>query len=77
MNDENFDEIALPVSPCVRLCCLDGESDVCTGCFRSIDEIRAWAGSGVTEREAILDNCSRRREAHYARYGLPPHLREA
>lgn len=29
-------------SPCVRNCCLD-ENDVCIGCGRTIEEIRAWS----------------------------------
>jgi len=28
-------------SPCVSVCALDNE-DICTGCYRSADEIRLW-----------------------------------
>ncbi|NRB39242.1 MAG: DUF1289 domain-containing protein [Pseudomonadales bacterium] len=54
-------------SPCVRNCCLDG-NDICMGCFRSLDEILAWAGSGNDQRKAILSACNKRRSV--ARKGL-------
>ena len=30
-----------PESPCISVCLLD-ENDICTGCFRSADEITDW-----------------------------------
>jgi len=46
-------------SPCVRICCLD-ENDVCLGCFRTITEICAWAGSSNEQRTEILQRCDER-----------------
>lgn len=40
-------------SPCINICTLD-EQDICTGCFRSIDEICAWRDADEAERRAIL-----------------------
>jgi len=51
------------LSPCVRQCCLDG-NDVCLGCFRSIQEICAWAKASEENRKAILANAEQRRKSH-------------
>ena len=40
-------------SPCIRHCTLD-DSDICLGCFRSIDEICAWGSASNEQREQIL-----------------------
>ncbi|HEX5127899.1 MAG TPA: DUF1289 domain-containing protein [Rhodocyclaceae bacterium] len=61
----------LPVSPCVRNCCLDTANDVCMGCFRSLSEITAWHDAGREERLAILSRSEERRVAHHRRYGIP------
>jgi uncharacterized protein len=49
-------------SPCLRRCCLD-EEGTCLGCFRSLEEIKEWAGAGDQRRHAILRNTTQRREA--------------
>jgi predicted Fe-S protein YdhL (DUF1289 family) len=48
-------------SPCIRKCTLD-DDDICVGCFRSIDEICAWAGAGNAQRWEILELAAGRRE---------------
>ena len=53
-------------SPCVRNCCLD-EHDVCMGCGRSLDEIRAWGEAGDVERNHILERAAGRRAEREAR----------
>jgi len=30
-------------SPCISVCVLDPATGVCTGCFRTLDEIAAWS----------------------------------
>ena len=40
-------------SPCISVCALD-ESDVCTGCFRTGDEIREWGNYSNSERKQVL-----------------------
>jgi len=32
-------------SPCVSLCRMNAETDLCEGCLRSIDEIVAWSSA--------------------------------
>ncbi|MBA1277159.1 MULTISPECIES: DUF1289 domain-containing protein [Pseudomonadaceae] len=46
-------------SPCVSICALD-EDDFCTGCQRSIDEIRRWSQMGNPERRQVLLRCHER-----------------
>jgi predicted Fe-S protein YdhL (DUF1289 family) len=47
-------------SPCIDLCTLD-DDDICVGCFRSIDEICAWAGAADEQRRVILQAAAGRR----------------
>ena len=55
------DQASRVASPCIRKCTLDRD-DVCVGCFRSIDEICAWAGASNTQRQEILELAIGRRE---------------
>jgi predicted Fe-S protein YdhL (DUF1289 family) len=49
-------------SPCVSICALD-EDDFCTGCQRSIDEIRRWSRMDNLERRQVLLRCHERARA--------------
>ncbi|AVP56912.1 DUF1289 domain-containing protein [Pulveribacter suum] len=40
-------------SPCVSVCRMTADRSHCEGCFRTIDEIRAWSRAGADERRAI------------------------
>jgi len=53
-------------SPCVRNCCLD-EKEVCLGCGRSLEEIKAWSEAGDAERRLILERAAARRAEREAR----------
>lgn len=46
-------------SPCVGNCCLD-EADVCLGCYRTLEEIKAWGMATDEVRLQILKNVSQR-----------------
>jgi predicted Fe-S protein YdhL (DUF1289 family) len=39
------------ISPCVRICTLNRD-DICIGCGRDMDEIKAWSRMTMAEREA-------------------------
>lgn len=41
-------------TPCIRICKLNDEG-VCTGCYRTIDEIANWLKYTDVEREAIIE----------------------
>ena len=51
---------ALESSPCVRNCSLD-ENDICLGCFRSLEEIKAWGNSPDDMRKEILESAEKRK----------------
>ena len=40
-------------SPCNRICTLDLTTEICMGCFRTLDEISGWTRFTNAEREAI------------------------
>lgn len=54
MTDEVWkrDEIQ---SPCIKICVVHPQARICTGCYRSIDEIRDWSGMSNEERAKIMD----------------------
>jgi predicted Fe-S protein YdhL (DUF1289 family) len=45
-----------PIStPCIQVCRIAPESQLCVGCLRTLDEIAGWAGFSDEERRAILE----------------------
>ncbi|NMM77683.1 DUF1289 domain-containing protein [Acidovorax sp. SRB_24] len=56
--DQNSDE-DIP-SPCISVCRMTEDRSHCSGCFRTIPEIRAWAQAGRAERLAIWAQLSQR-----------------
>ena len=40
-------------SPCISVCRMSPDRSHCEGCFRTLDEIRAWSRAGNDERRAI------------------------
>lgn len=52
-----------PASPCVSICALD-DDEICTGCYRSADEITDWfLASNDEKREIIARAATRRSQA--------------
>ena len=41
-------------SPCVRVCVVHPEARICTGCYRTIDEIGRWSKMTPEERREIM-----------------------
>jgi uncharacterized protein len=41
-------------TPCVRICTIDPETDVCVGCNRTLEEIANWTSYTHAERRAIM-----------------------
>ena len=53
---------AVPVlSPCTNVCRMDARSGWCEGCWRTIDEIAAWAALDDAARRAGLARLAARR----------------
>ena len=41
-------------SPCVNICVVHPEARICTGCYRSLDEIAQWGRMSPEQRRAIM-----------------------
>lgn len=41
-------------SPCVQICVVHPEARICTGCYRTLDEIARWARMTAEERRAVI-----------------------
>lgn len=48
-------------TPCIKVCVVDGESGLCLGCYRRLNEVAAWARLTEAERDAILAELPDRR----------------
>ncbi|MFC3069223.1 DUF1289 domain-containing protein [Phenylobacterium soli] len=49
-------------TPCIKVCVVDGESGLCLGCFRTLNEVAAWARFSEEERERLMAELPSRRE---------------
>ncbi|WP_114090508.1 DUF1289 domain-containing protein [Thalassospira profundimaris] len=49
-------------SPCIGICELDSEKQVCTGCFRHIDEIGAWRTASDGQKKRIIQQARTRKK---------------
>ncbi|MDD2545783.1 MAG: DUF1289 domain-containing protein [Burkholderiaceae bacterium] len=56
--DENSDE-GVP-SPCIAVCRMTEDRSHCQGCFRTLDELRAWGQADTAQRLAIWARLSER-----------------
>lgn len=56
--DPERDEV-IP-SPCISVCRMTEDRSHCQGCFRTLDELRAWAGADTPHRLAIWQRLSLR-----------------
>jgi len=48
-------------TPCIKVCVVDGESGLCLGCYRRLNEVATWARLTEAERDAILAELPDRR----------------
>ena len=48
-------------TPCIKVCAVDGESGLCLGCYRRLNEVAAWSRLTDAERDAILAELPDRR----------------
>ena len=49
------------VSPCVKVCIVDGASGLCLGCFRTLNEIGGWSALTDDQRAAVMADLPSRR----------------
>lgn len=48
-------------TPCNKVCVVDGESGLCMGCYRRLNEVAGWAKLSDAERDAIMAELPSRR----------------
>jgi predicted Fe-S protein YdhL (DUF1289 family) len=48
-------------TPCIKVCVVDGESGLCLGCYRKLNEVAAWGRLTDEERDRILAELPDRR----------------
>lgn len=48
-------------SPCVKICVVHPEARICTGCYRTIEEIGGWSRMSQDERHEVMNNLPARR----------------
>ncbi|WP_170343860.1 DUF1289 domain-containing protein [Ruegeria atlantica] len=48
-------------SPCVQICVVHPTERICTGCYRTIDEITRWSKMDSRERAEIMENLPTRK----------------
>jgi predicted Fe-S protein YdhL (DUF1289 family) len=48
-------------TPCIKVCIVDGESGLCLGCYRKLNEVAAWGRLTDEERDRILAELPDRR----------------
>jgi predicted Fe-S protein YdhL (DUF1289 family) len=41
-------------SPCINVCMVDAEGRHCLGCFRTLEEIGAWASLSDAQRSRVM-----------------------
>lgn len=58
---DDYDPDAAPISgqpgnvpsPCIGICQMDAQQGLCTGCYRTIDEIISWGNASDASKRAI------------------------
>jgi len=48
-------------SPCISICEMDQKSGLCSGCFRTLEEIATWSGMPNQQRWEIVKSLRERR----------------
>ena len=56
-------------SPCVQICVVHPETRICTGCYRTIDEITDWSRMTPEARRTIMDDLPARADQFKVRRG--------
>jgi predicted Fe-S protein YdhL (DUF1289 family) len=48
-------------SPCIKWCIVDRQRRLCTGCYRTLDEIGGWILMSQSQRAQVVAACHERR----------------
>ena len=58
-------------SPCVSVCRMDAQGQLCEGCLRTIDEIRLWSRASDADKRAVWRAIAERIAARQAVASTP------
>ena len=50
-------------SPCIGVCAMNEATGLCEGCFRTIDEIRAWWDMEQQDKAQVMQEIEKRQAA--------------
>ena len=62
-------------SPCLKVCMMNPDTELCRGCFRTLDEIAHWGSMTEQEREKIflvLEERKRNATSNVPEVPVPP-----
>lgn len=48
-------------TPCIKVCVVDGESGLCLGCYRTLNEVASWASLTHAARAELMAALPHRR----------------
>ncbi len=48
-------------TPCINVCIVDGESGLCMGCYRRLNEVAGWSKMTPEARDAVMAELPSRR----------------
>ena len=57
-------------SPCIGICELDYDADICIGCFRTRAEVAAWGSASIKMKQEILEKVQNRRLSKQEMIGI-------
>jgi uncharacterized protein len=47
-------------SPCISLCRMDPTTQLCLGCYRTLDEIMVWSRASESDKKAVWQRIEQR-----------------
>ena len=50
------------ITPCIKVCKVAPRTDYCSGCFRSLEEIRTWVYLSEREQADVMEKVKQRHE---------------
>jgi predicted Fe-S protein YdhL (DUF1289 family) len=50
------------VTPCIKVCIVDGPTGLCLGCYRTLSEIGGWSALDDAQRAEIMTELPTRRD---------------
>jgi hypothetical protein len=55
-------DVPMPIkTPCIKICVVDGESGLCMGCYRRLNEVASWSKLSPDQRDDIMAELPNRR----------------